>query len=805
MLADTRPCSWPSRTFTWLFVPVAFLVALIFRLIAVGQGLHQHLILLRAFASLAPVFVILIVAHSIVESISNHSSSEISENPDKERGVSHLALTPLLRANPLPTCLATLDEGRVVAVNDAWVRLFGYSGEEAAGRTSLDLDLWVQPAQRAVLLRQLRASGSVQDFEHQIRTKGGDVRDVLVATQVVEVNGTRYALSLVHDVTERRRAEEATRRQFERLITNISTEFINLESDQIDSGIERALGAIGQFIASDRSYVMLFSADGKRVDKIHEWCRPGAASHPSRPRNQPVEDLPVLISQLKQGQVVTIPSEDHFSKGQAEQERTRPHAASTPSLLLVPLVCRGQVVGQLGFDSVRAKTAWSEDSLALLRIAGEIIVNALEHKRASEALRKLVQDITEQKLAAQKLAEANQSLEQRVAAHTHALATLNAIAAHVGSSLNLNEIMAHALERMMELTDMEHGLAYRVAGGEDGTTDAEPARLHVMAWRGFPPDFADLGDGILLSASAAGVAARQGEPMIWSLAELPTVSTIKERLASQRVQQVIAIPLMAKGRIVGSLNLSTNQSHTFLPEQLALLKTIGQQVGGAVENARLYEQVERSAQVAERSRLARELHDSITQSLYSMTLYAESAARMFTRGRQEEAVGRLRDLSNTAQEALREMRLLIFELHPPALERGLAAALQARLESVEARCGVHAALQVEGKEALTGPLQAELYRIALEALNNVLKHAGAQSVHVHLVQDRAMVHLQIRDDGSGFDTATLSKRGGFGISGMRERARRIGGTLEITSTPGQGTSVIVQVPIRTRDSEDRAP
>jgi signal transduction histidine kinase len=411
----------------------------------------------------------------------------------------------------------------------------------------------------------------------------------------------------------------------------------------------------------------------------------------------------------------------------------------------------------------------------------------------------MTQDITEQKLAAQKLAEVNQTLEQRVAERTHELATLNAIAARVSSSLNLNEIMADALERMMGLTDMEHGIAYRIAGGEEGTAGAEEAYLRVMAVRGLPPDFADLGDRLPLRQSAAGVAGRRGEPMIWSLADLPSESTLKKRLAGQKVEQIIAIPLMAKGRLVGSLNLSTNQSRTYSPEQIALLKTIGQQVGVAVENASLYEQAERSAQAAERSRLARELHDSVTQSLYSMALYGEATARLLTRGRQEEAVVRLRELRDTAQEALRAMRLLIFELHPPALEKGLAMALQARLDTVESRCGVRADLQVEGKKVLSSDLQAELYHIALEALNNALKHARAQSVRVHLEQGKALVHLQVRDDGIGFETAPLSKRGGFGISGMRERARRIGGTLEITSAPGQGTCVTVDVPIRERE------
>ena len=236
-------------------------------------------------------------------------------------------------------------------------------------------------------------------------------------------------------------------------------------------------------------------------------------------------------------------------------------------------------------------------------------------------------------------------LEKKVTERTHELATLNAIAARVSSSLNLNEIMADALERIMELTGMEHGIAYRIEGGEGGAantgTEAEQAHLRVMAFRGLPPNFADLGDRLPLRQSAAGVAGQRGEPVIWTLEELPTESGVKERLAALGVEQVIAIPLLAKGRMVGSLNLSTNQSRTYPPEQITLLKTIGQQIGVAVENARLYEQAEQTAIAAESSRLARELHDAVTQTLFSANLIADVIPRIWKRepGRRDAKPG----------------------------------------------------------------------------------------------------------------------------------------------------------------------
>lgn len=217
-------------------------------------------------------------------------------------------------------------------------------------------------------------------------------------------------------------------------------------------------------------------------------------------------------------------------------------------------------------------------------------------------------------------------------------------------------------------------------------------------------------------------------------------------------------------------------------------------MGIAVENARLYERAEQAAAITERSRLARELHDSVTQLIYSVTLYAEAAAELLGSGETQTAIEHLRELRDTAQEALREMRLLIFELRRPTLEKsGLAGALQARLDAVESRGGMHAELRVEGVEHLQRLLQEELYNIAQEALNNALKHAHANYVQIRLRFEAAKTELEVSDDGVGFEHSIEQRGGGFGISGMKERAQKIGGTLEIQTAPGKGTKVIISV------------
>ena len=154
----------------------------------------------------------------------------------------------------------------------------------------------------------------------------------------------------------------------------------------------------------------------------------------------------------------------------------------------------------------------------------------------------------------------------------------------------------------------------------------------------------------------------------------------------------------------------------------------------------------------------------------------------------------LSQLGETSQQALKEMRLLVYELLPLDLEKeGLTGALQQRLDAVEGRAGVEARLIVVGDISLQPDLEACLYRVALEALNNSLKHAAATKITVRVAADGERVSLSIQDYGKGFDQQALPDRGGMGLTSMRERTDAVGGTLVILSEPGKGTTVKVTV------------
>lgn len=205
-------------------------------------------------------------------------------------------------------------------------------------------------------------------------------------------------------------------------------------------------------------------------------------------------------------------------------------------------------------------------------------------------------------------------------------------------------------------------------------------------------------------------------------------------------------------------------------------------------------QAEELATAKERNRLARELHDSVAQTLYGLTLQAEAASRILDAGQTDEVKNYLREIRESSQQTLQETRLLIFELRPPILEsEGLSSALRARLESVESRSGLKTQINLQEVGRLPNGTESGLYGISNEALNNVLKHAHASEIKVSLKRGPGKIVLEINDNGTGFDPSSVESYGGLGLNGMRERAEQIGGDLQIISGK-TGTKVIVEVP-----------
>lgn len=249
----------------------------------------------------------------------------------------------------------------------------------------------------------------------------------------------------------------------------------------------------------------------------------------------------------------------------------------------------------------------------------------------------------------------------------------------------------------------------------------------------------------------------------------------------------VGVPMRAGGRLHGVLTIFRPAGALFEQAEISLLSSVADGVGLAVENNRCSR---RSVVMAERERLARELHDSVTQSLYSLSLFGEWTASLLQTGESQLAGEKVARMGEIARQALKEMRLMVYELRSPELAAaGLYRVLENRLAAVEERSGVETSLHFAVSWPLSAQVEAELLAIAQEALNNALKHARAHAVTVTIEGDADALRLTVCDDGVGFVYADALKAGGMGLHSMRTRAERLGGSFEIESTPGAGSRV----------------
>lgn len=259
------------------------------------------------------------------------------------------------------------------------------------------------------------------------------------------------------------------------------------------------------------------------------------------------------------------------------------------------------------------------------------------------------------------------------------------------------------------------------------------------------------------------------------------------------IRSSIHVPVHVGGEVFGIFNAAFDTPHAFDADEQRLFVALAQRGALAIENAQLYEQAQELAVVAERQRLARDLHDAVTQTLFSASLIAEVLPRIWSHS-PEEGMQRLEEVRQMTRGALAEMRTLLLELRPTALmEADLGGLLRQLAEAINGRARVPVAVEVEGECTCAPHVKVALYRIAQEALNNVAKHANATEARVSLRCGPEGMKLHISDDGRGFDVESVPPDH-LGLTIMRERADAIGADLTIESISEAGTTVTVVWP-----------
>jgi nitrate/nitrite-specific signal transduction histidine kinase len=415
----------------------------------------------------------------------------------------------------------------------------------------------------------------------------------------------------------------------------------------------------------------------------------------------------------------------------------------------------------------------------LIRAAEQVTAGQFTHRievKTGDEIETLADQFN---LMSAELDESYSSLEKKVADRTRELAIMNSIISVASQSLDIQEILEAALNNTVEQMGFEAGVAFKL--GPHLTTPL------LMAYRGFEPTTAiDLLNSYAISS--------QGIPTVFPKEVIPfgiedfQDEKLKNQLSQFNFQLLIYIPLSTKGRELGFFILGRHDPGQLSPEELSLLSSISQQIGVAMENAHLYERAEEAGVAAERQRLARELHDAVTQTLFSANLIADVIPRIWKRN-PEEGMQNLEELRLLTRGALAEMRTLLLEMRPESLERAELKSLLTQLaDAFIGRVRVPVSLVIQGECKLTHEVKIVFYRVAQEALNNIAKHAGARQVELHLECQPGQMNLIIKDDGLGFDPGAITPDH-LGIAIMRERASSIGASCKIESQLSQGTTV----------------
>jgi two-component system nitrate/nitrite sensor histidine kinase NarX len=356
-------------------------------------------------------------------------------------------------------------------------------------------------------------------------------------------------------------------------------------------------------------------------------------------------------------------------------------------------------------------------------------------------------------------------------------------------SLQLNEVLE-------ALVDAATGLLRADCGGLWGPDPRNASRMVPLASRGLSPEY--LRESVRLN-DEPGVLDYWWAPNtdvvivedILGDSRLPPAQ--RAALEREGCRSFLSIQVRAGDQQFGSFTVGHRAPHRYTEPEQRLLVALGQRAALAIQNARLYEQVQQAAALEERQRLARELHDAVTQTLFTTALIAEVLPDLWELDAQE---GRrqLDELRRLTRGALAEMRTLLVELRPAGLtEMQLADLLRQLSEATAGRTRLEVDVVLRGQQRpLPSEVQVALYRLAQEALNNVVKHAHARRASIELEYvGSGGVRLRVTDDGRGFDLSNVAA-GHLGQGIMRERARAIGAAFQLDSRPGEGTSINIQ-------------
>ena len=624
------------------------------------------------------------------------------------------------------------EKGIIVDANERFAEMFGYSLNEVLGMKAINL---VAPEDQ-VLVQERNLLGYEAPYEHRSVRKDKSSLFVEVRGKAISYKGRKARVTSIRDITEHKQVEAERQR-----------------SSKDEYKRREELEKLREISASMRQAEGSASLLKVVTKEVQELCQADITSS--------------ILFKNPQASVTFSAPEESLKLSQEQSD------AITSALLNAK---KGELLAKIpGFETVLLLQLQSSDMAH-----GAMLVASRTPEAFSADAQNMLNPIADMTGTALHRIDIWETLEKRVQERTHDLVVLYNLITIISENWRLHDLLELSLVLTLETVKANRGIIYLI--DEKDTSDLKP-----VIQRGFGSDFQIEGGNMPDDLLAQEVLKRQKPLLLDALGENPDFAKFKG------ITSYAGIPIKARGVIRGVFSLFANEEGVFSSEGMALLASIADHLGIGIENSILYEKSRESAALEERHRLARNLHDSVSQLLYSLTLMTGTTKKMLEQGADIEAVKQsVTRLGDTAHQALKEMRLLLYELRPAVLDsEGLINALQHRIGAVEKQLGVDVDLQAKELPELPNNIEDGLYHIALEALNNIVKHSESKVASIKFIRKDEFIVMEISDNGIGFDTDMFPK--GLGLRNMRERGHMLESEVGIKSKPGEGTRVRVEV------------
>jgi PAS domain S-box-containing protein len=635
---------------------------------------------------------------------------------------------------------------------DEWWGYVGFDDCETAREWDAEEIVVLRTASQMIgsALQRWQAEAALREAHDELEQR--------VQARTAELNDAVERLR--QEVDQRQRAEAETRERLvvQQTLAAISTHL--MQAADFEDAVTEALAQTGALLDARRVFLVRLQSDGQTVHRVHEWCAPGVVPIFRSSRSWNLAEASAWLDELREQGWFYAKHGAQTPPDDRESIVPLFRSGDDGARCAIPVYARQEMIGFLGCHGLVSADQGFDQHLQVLEVVVGILSSAWLRERVLE------------------------TMDERIAARTRELSTFFDLTTLAIGAQDLSEMLGPVPGRILELGSCDAMCIHLL--------DAERTTLTLVAHGNLAHKMREQVQAVALDSRFLRRMKRLGEPLLVRGQSAPT--PLPDQLRLEEFPSYYGVPLS-----VGWIGYYRASPYGFSLDESSLLLAVAEQIGVSVENYRLRQRIGEVAVLEERQRLARDLHDSVTQSLYLLALYAGGGRDAAQDGDIERAIDILTELESNALHALREMRLLLYELRPEALEQeGLVRTLERRFDAVERRAGTDAKViyQAEDDLELPNALERELYYLAMEALNNTLKHAGATAITIRIDFGRSELRMEISDDGCGFDVQKVKP--GLGLHDMEERTERLGGRLEIASEPGAGTTIGVWLDLSAR-------